>query len=451
MTAGLQWDADAFFEDPQEQSLDGGTTSSGDLWHAISPRWGHSMHTMCSYYGMFPAKVAHYFIERFSTPGDVVVDPFSGRGTTVLQAAADGRVGLANDLSPLAYVLSAAKADPPTWEEIHDHTDRLARDFKKSGRSELDVSPDIHMLYHDNTLRQLVYIRDRLHTRPVHQWDRCDLMLAGCLAGIMHGGWRRDGTSQYLSISMPNTFSMSPSYVSKYISENGLKKPDQDVFDRLREKYARMYLDQPAQGGRVTLNDASRFMIDGSIRPGSANLVLTSPPYLQVVNYGQSNWIRLWLMGIDNVSRDQGAGRRTLDAVLDHRHTYDSYSAFMHRTLDGVEQVLHRDGVAVLVIGDVADPGKEPVPLAARLWGDLEGGSGLRLVELVEDDLPSHSKVTRIWGETKGQATNRDCALVLARKDGDPDLSRQVDWFESYKDAGPDAAHDRLRAMRFPG
>lgn len=449
MTAGSQWDADAFFEDPDEQSLDGGTTSSGDLWHAVSPRWGHSMHTMCSYYGMFPAKVAHYFIERFSAPGDVVVDPFSGRGTTVLQAAADGRVGLANDLSPLAYVLSAAKADPPSWNEIHEYTDRLERDFKKSLGGELVVSPDIHMLYHDNTLRQLVFIRDGLHRRPVNQWDKCDLMLAGCLAGIMHGGWRRDGTSQYLSISMPNTFSMSPSYVAKYIAANGLEKPDQDVFERLRDKYARMYLDQPAQGGRVTLKDASRFMLDGCIRPGAANLVVTSPPYLQVVNYGQSNWIRLWLMGIDDVSRDQGVGRRKLDAVLDHRHTYDSYSAFMRRTLDGVEQVLDRDGVAVLVIGDVADPGKEPVPLAAELWADLQATSGLRLLELIEDDLPAHTKVSRIWGDTKGQATNRDCALVLARRDGDPDLSRQVGWVEGYKDAGPDAAHDRLRAMRF--
>ena len=93
MTAGSDWDADAFFEEPDAQTLDGGTTSAGDLWHAVSSRWGHSMHTMCSYYGMFPAKVAHYFIERFSDPGDVVVDPFSGRGTTVLQAVADGRRG----------------------------------------------------------------------------------------------------------------------------------------------------------------------------------------------------------------------------------------------------------------------------------------------------------------------------------------------------------------------
>lgn len=448
MTAA-DWDADPFFEDAPERSVDGGTTSAGDLWHAVSPRWGHAMHTMCSYYGMFPAKVAHYFIQRYSDPGDLVVDPFSGRGTTVLQACAEGRVGLANDLNPLAYVLSAAKADPPSWTEIHEFTDVMEREFRAGRRESTTVSPDIEMLYHPNTLRQLVFIRQRLHRKPVTKWSRCELMLAGCLAGIMHGGLRRDGTSQYLSISMPNTFSMSPTYVAKYIADNGLEKPDQDVFERLREKYARMYLDTPAAGGGVSLNDASRFMLGRGLTPGSVDLLLTSPPYLQVVNYGQSNWIRLWLMGIDDVSRDQGAGRRSLDAVLDHRHTYATYRDFMRRTLDGVERALAPNGVAVLIIGDVANPGKEPVPLAAKLWRDLEDESDLRLLEIVEDDLPAHTKVTRIWGETKGQATNRDCALVLARKTGDPDLERPVDWSEPYKDAGPDAAHDALEALKY--
>ena len=109
------WSEDAFFDTPDRDSLDGGTTSAGALWHGISPRWGHSLHTMCSYHGMFPAKVAHYFIQRYSQPGDLVLDPFSGRGTVPLQARVEGRRTVSNDLNPLAYVLSRAKAHPPTW------------------------------------------------------------------------------------------------------------------------------------------------------------------------------------------------------------------------------------------------------------------------------------------------------------------------------------------------
>lgn len=448
MTVATHWADDAFFDTLERGSVDGGTTSAGDLWHSISPRWGHAMHAMCSYHGMFPAKVAHYFIQRYSKPGDVVLDPFSGRGTTALQARVEGRRAICNDLNPLAYVLSKAKVDPPGWDEANSYLDELERTFMRLSATEPKVSPDIRMLYHDNTLRQICFIRHHLLGQPLTEWSRSEYMLAGALAGIMHGGWRRDGSSQYLSISMPNTFSMSPTYVAKFIRENGLEQLDQDVFERLRDKFARLYLDENPGAPGVAYNADATTLLSGNVIPaGSVDLVVTSPPYLQVVNYGQSNWIRLWLLGIDEVGREQGEGRKKLNSLLDHRHTYTSYCDFMLRTLQGIQRVLKKDGVAVLVIGDVKESGREaPLPLAAKMWEDVKDRTNLRLLEIVEDELPAQAKVSRIWGETKGQATNRDCALVLAHADGKPDLTRDnVDWDEPWKDGGPDVAHKRLQ------
>src|SRR5215217_2913581 len=123
-SAALNW-SDSFFEVPEPDSIDGGWTSAGRLWHTASVRWGHSMHTMCSYHGMFPAKVAHYFIQRYSRPGDVVLDPFSGRGTVALQARVEERRTISNDLSPLAYVLTHAKANPPSYFAVNTYLDGL--------------------------------------------------------------------------------------------------------------------------------------------------------------------------------------------------------------------------------------------------------------------------------------------------------------------------------------
>src|SRR5215218_7877849 len=83
-------------------------------WKTQQRLWGHAFHPMCSYLASFPAALAHAFIARYSRPGDVVLDPFSGRGTTPLQAAAEGRIGVGNDLNPFAHLLTAAKLDPPT-------------------------------------------------------------------------------------------------------------------------------------------------------------------------------------------------------------------------------------------------------------------------------------------------------------------------------------------------
>jgi hypothetical protein len=446
----ISWAEDPFFPAPEQESIDGGTTTAGPLWHATNPRWGHSMHTMCSYHGMFPAKVAHYFIQQFTRVGDLVVDPFSGRGTVPLQARVEGRRSVSNDLSPLAYILSKAKAAPPLWAEVQQFIDDLERSFRTSiDRSTMYVSDDIRMLYHPETLEQICSIRERLHESLIRDWNAVESLVAGALAGIMHGSHRRDGTSQYLSISMPNTFSMSPSYVAKYIREKALVAPAQNVFELLRNKVSRLYLDAvDGPDGSASNSDASLLLTDQRLAERSVDLLLTSPPYLQVVNYGTSNWIRLWLLGIEEVGRERGAGRRSLDAALDHRHTYSSYLGFMSRVLSGVDRVLAPNGVAAIVIGDVANPGKEAVPLAAKIWEDVGSATGLKLIQIVEDHLPVQSKVSRIWGETKGQATERDCVLLLTRPKAEiPDLTNPISWDEPYKDGGPDAAHERVRSI----
>jgi site-specific DNA-methyltransferase (adenine-specific) len=399
---------------------------------------------------MFPPKLAHYFIQRYSNKGDLVLDPFSGRGTTTLQARVEGRLTIGNDLNPLAYVLTRAKASPPTWTTLMRTVEELEVTYRRQGHRKVDVPADIEMLYHEDTLSQLVFLRSYLFRRSFSQWSRSDFMIAGTMAGILHGAFRADGkTSAYLSISMPNTFSMSPSYVEKFIREKGLVKPRQNVFERLRDKLARLYLDaSDGPVGIATNKDAVMLLTGKSVERQSVDLLLTSPPYLQVVNYGQANWIRLWWLGIDEVGRNAGAGRRRLDAKLDHQLNYVDYCNFMLRVFRGTRRVLKPGGVAVFVIGDVATPGKEQsLALARAVWDDVGGQSGLQLIDTIEDTLDAKNKVSRIWGETKGNATNRDCVLVLARNDGEPATDNPViDRDEPYKDAGPDAAHHRLRA-----
>ena len=127
---------------------------------------------------MFPPRLAHYFIERYTREGDLVVDPFSGRGTTTLQARVEGRRTVANDLSPLGYVLSAAKADPPSWLEMDERLTQLEHRYHRRAQHDLDVSKDIRMLFHANTLRQLMFLRQELARRPLKEWSRVDLMLS---------------------------------------------------------------------------------------------------------------------------------------------------------------------------------------------------------------------------------------------------------------------------------
>jgi DNA methylase len=68
-------------------------------WQRAPRRWGHPMHSLCSYFAMFPPQVPHVFIRWLTQPGDVVYDPFAGRGTAPMEACRLGRLGVGSDVN----------------------------------------------------------------------------------------------------------------------------------------------------------------------------------------------------------------------------------------------------------------------------------------------------------------------------------------------------------------
>ena len=68
-------------------------------------------HSLCSYHGKLKPAIAHFLIEQFTEPGDIVVDPLSGVGTIPLEACLQNRIGIGNDLSELAFCVTKAKAE----------------------------------------------------------------------------------------------------------------------------------------------------------------------------------------------------------------------------------------------------------------------------------------------------------------------------------------------------
>jgi site-specific DNA-methyltransferase (adenine-specific) len=427
-------------------------------WKDQQRLWGHSFHPMCSYLASFPAGLVHAFIARYTRPGDVVLDPFSGRGTTPLQACAEGRIGAGNDLNPFAQILTAAKVDPPTKADIKTRVASLRLAWAAAGdewnvladaivaspgsaeiqvpgagsrpivalagsasgssggssgrkgsvpvRPDASVPAEVALAFHPRTLAQLLYLRAGLDPD-----DRTDRFILATLTGILHGK-----SASYLSAVMPNTFSMAPRYVRDFVERTGFHSPERDVFSLLDDKLRRLYRQQlPASRGIALLGDAR----DAGIRfrealharglPERARLVVTSPPYLRVVKYGYYNWLRLWLLGYD---------ASAIDDLLDDAHHRDAYLVFMREVLRGLRSALADDAVIALVIGDVeldrGRPANGGIGLAESVWEMAAAPEGYRLAGIASDDVAAGRKMTKLWGDEAGQATKVDRILVLA-------------------------------------
>jgi len=364
-------------------------------WKQLPRNMNNQLHTICSYMAMFPPSVPHYFIDNYSHEDDVVLDPFCGRGTTVLEACLMNRNAIGNDKNPLAYVLTKAKADVPLKSNIISRLNHLEKLCDPSEINVSNVHSNIKMLFQYETLCQLEYLKNRL------QWktSNVDSFITAMILGILHGN-----SEGYLSVSMPNTFSMSPNYVRKYIKEHKLIKPDRDVFFNLRKKIERCY-QRPEKIGKTYCLDARNMH---HITDSSVNLIITSPPYTRVIRYGQFNWIRLWFL--DKTGKD-------VDQDLFFTESIDRYSSFMKDVLFEMRRVLTKKGKAILIIGDVEHRIKEETyNLAQIIWERCAQPLGFTLAEpIIEDIVSEDSKVSKIWGEKKGKATKIDRVLILKK------------------------------------
>jgi site-specific DNA-methyltransferase (adenine-specific) len=351
---------------------------------------------MCSYMAMFPPTLPHYFVRWLTEVGDVVYDPFSGRGTTVLEACLLGRIGLGSDASPLAWVLSSAKAQPPDASNLHRRLSELRRDYQKARTA--DVPDHIRLLFSKRTLAQLVWLQQELQMQR-----KTDRYLMAVILGVLHANARSDGTPRGLSVAMPNTFSMAPRYVSRYVKAHRLRPPDADVFDAVEDRL--QVLGRPGDAyamGRAWLQDVTQ-PIHWPADVGRAKLIFSSPPYLQVMKYGKLNWLRLWMLGAEPPA---------VDSKLFASASLPSYLSFMHSALKSLRNRVRNDGYACLVIGDVRR-GDAQLNLAREVAQHSLPGTGFTLLRSISDHLPIERKVSRIWGPTRGRATKVDRILVL--------------------------------------
>ena len=386
-------------------------------WKAQQRLWGHTLHPMCSYLASFPAALAHAFIARYSRPGDVVLDPFAGRGTAPVQAAAEGRIGVGNDLNPLAHVLTSAKLEPATPAEARTRLAALRLVWAGEAGHWLDLA--------DRDRRRGPAIRRRScrppaaataptpgpspsPTRSASRSTRgpspsCCSSAPTCgsttgRTGSSPARWRASSTARRRrtcrrSCPTPSAWRRATSWTSWQRTD--YQPPERDVFDSLAAKLDRLYRQPlPASDGISLLGDArtagrrSRAALRARGLPDRARLIVTSPPYLRVLKYGYYNWLRTWLLGFD---------ARAIDAALDDAHQRSAVPRVPARRPRGPPPGAHRRRHRR---GDHRRRRDRPRQA-------VEGGARPRGVRLGGGGVPGGLPAGRAWSATRSPPTAR--------------------------------------------
>ncbi|MGH9158501.1 MAG: DNA methyltransferase [Vicinamibacteraceae bacterium] len=367
-----------------------------EFWTARQ-RAAHSLHEV-SYRACFKPQLPRFFIERLTQAGDAVYDPFMGRGTTLVEAALMGRRAYGCDVNPLSRVLCEPRLAPPMLAEVAYALAEV--DFEAVA----PVPEELLVFYHPNTLRQICALRQHLLAKEgagtLTRADRFVRMVAvNRLTGHSPG---------FFSVyTLPPNQAVSPRSQARINQRRGQVPPERDVRRIILRKSARLLRDcsaevhaslqRTAPHHRLVVGRASE---TPELDASSVALVVTSPPFLDVVDYKTDNWLRCWFCGIDTSSVAVTLSRQVA-----------AWQQFVTGALREVRRVLRPGGHVAFEVGEVRGGAVrlEDAVVPAGIAAGLEP-------VLLLINVQRFTKTANCWGVTnnsKGTNTNR---IVVFRR-----------------------------------
>src|SRR5688572_25348186 len=353
-----------------------------------------------SYRACFKPQLPAYFIDRLTRDGDVVYDPFSGRGTTAVEAALRGRNVIVNDINPLSVILTYPRLELPNVAEIDKRLRSLR--FSPRPRGEIDLS----MFFHPDTEYEILGLREYLYRR----------LRAG----------DEDSTDRWIRMVATNRLTgHSPGFFSVYtLPPNQAVSAEDQVRINARLKQEPEYRDIRALILKKTmqlqgrLSAAERWRLRKAaeealllskdargtreIPTDSVQLTVTSPPFLDVVQYARDNWLRCWFNGFD---------AEAVSSRITMAREVEQWTGEMAGVFAELYRVTRPGGWVAFEVGEVRRGAVKLDEIVAPIG--LEAGFACEAILI---NAQRFTKTANIWGVSNNKLGTNSNRIVLFRK-----------------------------------
>ena len=367
-------------------------TQIGEFWTS-KQRTGHSLHEV-SYRACYKPQLPAFFIKQFCKVDDVVYDPFMGRGTTLIEAQLHGCRAYGNDINPLSQILTGPRLAPPPLSQIKYRLQEVT--LSTNGT----IDPDLLVFFESRTLQELYGWRQYFRQKQEgNEFDKTDawLQMVACnrLTGHSKGFFSvytlppNQATSVQAQRKINQKRGQTPEYrdTKQLIFKKSKQLLRHDIPYHFWRDDARLFTESADQTTQIG-NDA-------------VDLVVTSPPFLDTVNYIQDNWLRMWFCDIEMETGKLWQLKRLEDWILQ-----------MKRVFIELRRILNPKGRIAFEVGEVRSGS---VLLEEAV---VEAASEAELIaESILINSQHFTKTANCWGvsnNSKGTNSNR---IVILKKE----------------------------------
>jgi hypothetical protein len=358
-------------------------------WKASCVNEECTLHQISPYIGKIKSVIANDLILSFSKPNDLIVDPFSGSGTIPLEAALLNRRVFASDISPYSKVISKAKLGPP--KSFEDAIRKCNLYFKMMEGRKLpslsQIPKWVKVFFHPRTLKEVLLFSE------ICREQENDFLLS-CLLGILHH--QRPGFLSYPSSHLV------PYLRSKLFPRD--QHPDlykyRDLRPRILAKIKRTFKRFDGFSAQ-SYWQYRKSAIENISLPPNFNLLITSPPYMNALDYGRDNRLRLWFINHEE-------NKKVDNPVTKEK---EAFSIAMTSLAKQVEYKLLPGGHCVFIIGDKVSRSYKAHPSEIVCKIVERHSPSLNLISIIKDDIPDVRRSRK-----EGRATKSEHILIFRKK-----------------------------------
>lgn len=366
-------------------------------------------HNFYRYPARFSPKFVREVIELFSKPGDVILDPFVGGGTTLVEALANNRHSIGFDVSPIAAFVSQAKTTILSEDDI-----QIITKWAKYVLQKRIIGYQSAMTFYDEegylnnlpwrikkSVELIMEDIPLLKAENKQQFAKCVLLK----------------TAQW-AVDCRKTTPTTNDFREKFLQNLKLCSTGVNDLSKSTLKYAQ----DNSLPYCFCINDSSERIVNYqelNILPEKPRLVITSPPYIGVnilyhqwqVNGRKRTRTPFWII---NSLDGQGSGHYTFG--YHQNHAKKTYFEIAQKVFTSIHASIHDDAIVVQLVG-FSNPKKY-----LEKYLDMMSEAGYEEVPIIKDKL---HRIKRIWRDvpnrkwyhrTKSEASSSKEVLLVHRK-----------------------------------
>ncbi len=385
-------------------------------------------HGYYTYPAKFIPQLASRIIKECSAKNDIVIDPFMGSGTTVVEAIVNHRIGIGTDINEIAALLSKVKTTPIEYSllsgEFSNLMEQLQSKLNGNFATELAEIKEHTAIHTRIDYWFKPHIRDRLLIilRTILALENADIkdFFLIVFAQILKSCsiWMQKSVKPTRD---KNKKEIEPLYKFEQIAKRMIKKSNS--FNDILPKTVKNNI---ADYRTIKNNDARNLPCKNSL----AALIMTSPPYVTSYEYADLHQLpSLWLGHLDELAvfRKKFIGSSTrkrgkIDNLSDIAKNIvlhlgsnkksvevENYFADMLESFIEMKRVLRTGGKAAIVIGNTKLNGVNI--LNAEVFQEQFENIGFKTHKIIQREIPS-----KMLPSTRDQKTGRFAKAVSNNK-----------------------------------